>query len=214
MKKSVWTGILIAVLILGLSCAGKKPLGMHGEDWTSVNQNLHQVDGPPAGKDAAAAFRLYRSGAPTKETFAKWCGEYKISRVIDMAGTAKTHELKFQKEGVCPNLQIIYSEKQEVNQPVTEEFLKFFDAEVEKARRDQVGLLFRCTTGSHRTGRLAAYYQMSQKNMGAEDAIEEMNREGVTMFLFEKELVPQVYALDDYIHHRPCSQPKNSCVIP
>ena len=132
--------------------------------------------------------------------------------MIDLAGTAKDHELKFEKEGICPNIQILYSEKQDPNKPVSEDFLKFFDDQVARAKKDGVGLLFRCTTGSHRTGRLAAYYQMKYKDMEPEQAIEDMNKCGVMMPVFENALVPQVYALHDYCQAQPCSQKNGYCV--
>jgi hypothetical protein len=205
-------GILMMLAFLSASCASQKPLPLKGEDWTKVDNNIHQIDGPAPGKNAAMAFRVYRSGVPDKATFAKWCGEYKIARVIDMAGTANNNELKFQKEGVCPDIKIVYSQKQDPTKPVTEEFLKFFDDEIAKAKKDGVGILFRCTTGSHRTGRLAAYYQMKYQGYDAEKAIGDMNKNGVMMPLYEATLVDQVYDLQDYINNKPCSRPK-ACVI-
>jgi len=211
-KNRELTVALIVVLALGLSCAGKKPLGLAGKEWSSTDNNLHQVDGPAAGKSAPEAFRVYRSGSPTKETFAKWCSDYKIGLVIDMAGTAKDHELAFQEKGICPKIKVIYTEKQNPNKPATEEFLNFFDAQIAKARKDGKGILFRCTTGSHRTGRLAAYYQMKYMGLEPPQAIDEMNRNGVLMPVYETTLVRQIYALHDYLHSLPCSQREGSCV--
>jgi protein-tyrosine phosphatase len=203
-----WLWLSIFIISFGFSCANYKA----GENWTPVDNNLHQIEGPAPGKDASRAFRLYRSGAPSKKTFAKWCSKYKIDEVIDMAGTAKDHELAYQKQGVCPNIQVIYSETQYVNQPVTEEFLQFFDQEIEKAKINQAGVLFRCASGSHRTGRLAAYYQMKYQNLSPDQAINEMNKNGEHMAVHEATLVAQVNALNDYIHGRPCSQRKKLCV--
>jgi protein tyrosine/serine phosphatase len=133
-------------------------------------------DGPTAYKGAPEDFRVYRSGAPNRKTFKKWCGEYKIGRMIDLAGNAEKHELKFQKEGICTNIDIIQidhiDKKQDPKKPVSENFLKNFDEQVTKAKKDGVGLLFRCTLGSHRTGRLAAYYRMKYQHMKPEDAID------------------------------------------
>jgi protein tyrosine/serine phosphatase len=211
-KNFKWLWLSILIVGFSVSCANKKPVGLAGKNWTPADNNLHQIEGPAPGKDAPKAFRLYRSGAPTKETFAKWCSEYKIDEVIDMAGTAKEHELAYQKQGVCPNIKVIYSETQDANKPVTEEFLQFFDQEIGKAKLSKTGVLFRCTSGSHRTGRLAAYYQMKYQNLTPDQAINEMNKNGVAMPVYEKTLVAQVKALNDYIHGKPCSQPKNLCV--
>lgn len=185
---------------------------LQGPGWTRKNNNLHQVDGPAPGQGAAPAYRLYRSGAPSRETFAKWCSEYGIERVIVMSGDAEGHEFEYQSQGVCPNLKVIYNVKQTVGQPVSDAFLQWFDDQVESAQRDQVGLLFRCQTGSHRTGRLAAYYQMKYEGLNAKDAIKIMNHLGMLMPLFDLPLKPQVRSLDEFIHGQPCDQKKKACV--
>ena len=207
-KNFKWLWLSIFIMSFVFSCADNKP----GENYTKVDNNLHQIDGPAPGKDASQAFRVYRSGSPSKETFAKWCGEYEIDEVIDMAGTAQTHELAYQQQGVCPNIKVIYSEAQDVNQPATEEFLQFFDQEIEKARLNKTGLLFRCACGCHRTGRLAAYYQMKYQDLTPDQAIREMNKNGKGMSVHQAALVGQINALNDYIHGRPCSQPKKFCL--
>lgn len=56
------------------ACGPKKnvsPELLEGPGWTSVDNNLHQIDGPSPGQPERA-FRVYRSGSPSKETFAKW----------------------------------------------------------------------------------------------------------------------------------------------
>jgi len=210
--KNLLKGMAVLALCLTFSCASQKPLGLAGSNWTLVNNNLHQIEGPAAGTNSAMAFRVYRSGAPSKSTFAKWCGDFQIARVIDMAGTAKNHELAFQAQGICPDIKVIYSEQQDPYVPLTREFLEFFDQEIQKAKTDNVGILFRCTSGSHRAGRLAAYYQMKYQGLTPEQAINEMNKNGVMMPVYEKTLVHQIYALNDYIQNRPCSQAKAYCV--
>lgn len=206
---------IIIFWILSVSCASKKkvqPELLTGPGWTPVDNNLHQIEGPPAGKDAEMAFRVYRSGVPDEKTFAKWCSEYKIQRVIDLAGTADKNERVFQEKGICPEIEIVYSQKQDPAVPLSAEFLKFFDAEIARAKKDQVGILFRCTTGSHRAGRLAAYYQMKYQGLTAEEAIAVMDYNGMLMRLYAPMLHPQVKALYDFIQNQPCSVEKQYCV--
>lgn len=196
------------------ACGPKKnvsPELLEGPGWTSVDNNLHQIDGPSPGQPERA-FRVYRSGSPSKETFAKWCGEYGIERVIVMSGNAASHELEYQAEGVCKDIEVIYDLEQKVGTPVSDGFLEFFEEEVKKAKDDGVGLLFRCHTGSHRAGRTAAYYQMKYQGMNAEDAIVVMDYNGMMMPLFDPALRPQVRAMSDYISGKPCSQEAKSCV--
>jgi hypothetical protein len=206
----------VLVLVIFLSCAPKKgvdPELMQGPGWTPVNNNLHQVDGPPVGAgQPEQAFRVWRSGAPSRETFAKWCSVYHIERVIDMSGTAQDHELKYQAEGVCPDIQVIYSVEQNHAEALSDGFLKYFDAEMARAKADNAGILFRCQTGSHRAGRAAAYYQMKYQGLTADQAIAVMDYNGMLMPLFDPVLRPQVKALYDYIHGEPCSQDRKWCV--
>lgn len=215
-KKKIKFWLISIFLILGsISCASKKdvrPELLSGPGYTRVNNNLHQIEGPPPGKDAPMAFRVYRSGVPDADTFARWCSGYKIKRVIDLAGTADKNERIFQKQGICPEIEIIYSEKQFPEKALSEEFLKFFDEQIQQAQKDQVGILFRCTTGSHRAGRLAAYYQMKYQGLTAEEAIAVMDYNGMLMELYDPVLHPQVRALYEYIHQKPCSQKKEYCV--
>jgi hypothetical protein len=218
MMKKFWgfSVVILVIVSLGLSSCAKKvsvrPELLEGPGYTTFDGNLHQIEGPPPGKDAEPAFRLYRSGVPSRETFAKWCDEYKIQRVIDMAGTADKNELVFQEEGICPDMEIVYSVKQNPTKPVSDGFLEYFDQEIQRAKDDGVGILFRCTTGSHRVGRMAAYYQMKNQGLTVEEAIAVMDYNGMMMDVYGPVLRPQVRALGDYLEGEPCSQKKNACV--
>jgi hypothetical protein len=217
MKTNVkWYWLIIGIMVfISISCAPKKgidPELLSGPGWTSIDNNLHLIEGPPSGRESEMAFRLYRSGVPSRDTFAKWCDEFKILRVIDMAGTADKNELAFQGEGICPEIEIIYSVKQDPAQPLSDGFLEYFDEEIQRAKQDGVGLLFRCTTGSHRVGRLAAYYQMKYQGLSPEEAIAVMDYNGMMMHVYDPILRPQVHALYDYIHGKPCSKTKSFCV--
>ncbi len=210
--------MLAAAVVIAVSagaCVPKKdvdPSLLDGPGWTKVDNNLHQVDGPPAGVDAEADFRVYRSGAPAKETFAKWCEVYKIERVIVMSGTADKNELAYQAEGVCPDIEVVYNVKQSPMEPVSDEFLEFFDQEIERAREDRAGILFRCETGSHRAGRTAAYYQMKHQGLRPDEALAVMDYNGTVMFLFDHTLHPQVRAMHDHMNGKPCSVAERYCV--
>jgi len=206
---------LFIAMALIISCAPKQdvdPSLLEGPGWTEENNNLHLMEGPPPGPDAEDAFRVYRSGAPSKETFAKWCEVYHIERVIDMAGSAPKNEMAFQEEGICPGIEIVYSKKQDPNTPVSDSFIEFFEDEIEQARQDQVGILFRCTTGSHRAGRMAAYYQMKYQGLTAEEAIAVMDYNGMMMYAYDWTLRPQVRAMEDYIQGKECEEAKMFCV--
>jgi hypothetical protein len=183
---------------------------VEGPGWTPLDNNLHQIEGLPP--DGGAAFRVYRSGAPSKKTFAKWCSLYGVERVIVLAGDAGSHELKYQAEGLCPGIEVLYNETQKPEVPLSADFLAFFDAEIARAREDGVGILLRCQTGSHRAGRLAAYYQMKYQGLTSDEAIAVMDHLGMLMPLFDPVLQPQVRALYDFLRQQPCSQKEKFCV--
>jgi protein-tyrosine phosphatase len=205
----------LLLLLAGLlSCAGlgSRELDEH-RGWTLAHDNLHQVDGPKPGPgQPARGFRVYRSGAPSRKTFALWCETYGIERVIVLSGDAEHRELEYQTAGICPDIEVLYDVEQSHAEPVSDGFLELFDREVERARDDGVGLLFRCRTGSHRAGRTAAYYQMKYQGVDVDEAIRIMTRKGVAMWALNPKLVPQVRAMDEYIRGRPCTQPEQYCV--
>lgn len=210
--------ILVQALILTLGCenpfftAAAGP-GRKAPSYTRTNNNLHLVDGDSAGPGhPRRAYRLYRSGVPDKKTFAKWCREYGVDRVIVLSGSAEQNELKYQAEGVCPEIKVIYDIKQHSSR-LSDGFLTWFDEQVAAAQRDRAGLLIRCELGAHRTGRLAAYYQMKYQGLSPDQAIATMNRLGTRMDEADQDLVPQVRGLYDYIQGRPCSQPLSACVV-
>lgn len=213
MKNFCRVTLIMGVLSLVFACAPQKNINpdlLQTPGYTKVDNNLHQIDGPPPG--TGDAFRLYRSGAPPRETYAEWCGKLGIKRAIIMSGDAKEYELAYKKEGICPGVEIIYNVQQDHNQPVSDSFLRWFDKQVEKAKQDKVGLLFRCYTGSHRAGRLAAYYQMKYQGLSVEEAIAVMTHKGMMMPLFNIVLIPQVRAMEDHIKGRPCEEVEWMCV--
>ena len=92
--------------------------------WSAENELLlcggDQIDGPPVGEgQPGRAFRVYRSGVPDKETFARWCSVYKIERAIVMSGSAEKNELAYQKEGICPDIEVVYNVLQNHAAPVS-----------------------------------------------------------------------------------------------
>ncbi len=166
-------------------------------------RNLHLIDQLPNG------FRIYRSGLPTEEDFREF-NKLGIEEMAVLSGDARHRE--FQYSRLAPDLKVVFNEKQSGSEPLTASFLKWFDDWASEARKEGKVIAFRCRCGCHRTGRLAAYYQMKYQNLTAEDAIVIMNQYGVNMFL-HPELIPQIRSLEDYIHDRPCSQPEKHCVV-
>lgn len=173
-------------------------LGFSALSWGS---NLHLIE-----QDKDNGFAIYRYGDPNAKDIAEM-KSLGISEVMVLSGNAFDKE----NEGGVGGLKVFYNEEQDPNIPVTEDFLKTFDKWVEDAKDTGKKIAFRCECGCHRTGRLAAYYQMKYQNLTYEDATIIMNAHGHWM-LFHRNLWPQVKAMEDYINGKPCSVEQKYCV--
>jgi hypothetical protein len=168
----------------------------------SAGNNLNLIENLPNG------FAIYRSGKPDRDDVAEYC-EHGITEMAVLAGNAAEHELKYAE--ACPTLKVVYDVKQDADEPISEEFLAWFDSWVESARQEGKKIVFRCNCGCHRTGRLAAYYQMKYQNMTLEDALVVMYERGKN-WARHRNLEPQVRAIADYLNGEPCSQKPKYCV--
>jgi protein-tyrosine phosphatase len=126
-----------------------------------------------------------------------------------LSGNAEEYE--DQMQDFCPSLKVIYNKKQSHAVPLTKIFLEDFDNWIQSAQKEGKKIAFRCNCGCHRTGRLAAYYQMKYQNIPMADALAIMNKHGKYMLFFPS-LKPQVKALNDYINGSPCSTKERYCV--
>lgn len=168
-------------------------------------QNLHLIDSEPE-----TGFAIYRMGQPDADEIKRLC-DLGVEEIFVLSGNADKHELKHQDQ--CPSLRVVYNEKQNPKKPLTNEFLEDFDNWVSEARTVGKKIAFRCNCGCHRTGRLAAYYQMKYQKITASDAIAIMMKHGKWMILYPS-LDNQVRALEDYIKGRECRQKTKYCVMP
>jgi protein-tyrosine phosphatase len=149
--------------------------------------NLHLIEQLPNG------FAIYRSGKPRVEDLDRF-KRLGITEIAVLSGNAEKHELKHRE--VYPELEVVYNEKQTHRRLPDETFLDWFDQWVEDARQTGKKIAFRCNCGCHRTGRLAAYYQMRWQNLTYEDAAIIMKKHGRRMF-FYPHLFDQVKVLEE-----------------
>lgn len=181
--------VLFGAVVLGSSCGGG-------------NNPMTVVDRGENG------FALYRSGQPEPEALKQWC-DAGVKTVFALNGRA--NEYKEALEKACPGVKIIYDVAQDPGNAVDRTFLELFDQELSRAKAAGYGVLFHCSCGCHRTGRLAAYYRMKYNAWTPERAIEEMNDIGRDMDNHPS-LPAQVNALYDFLQERTCTQPASSCV--
>ncbi len=164
--------------------------------------NLKLIASDPDG------FALYRSGRPKAKDMKELCNK-NIEEMMVLSGTADDHEYKYQEH--CPTLKVTFNKVSSARVPLTASFLKEFDAWVEDAKKRGVKIAFRCECGCHRTGRLAAYYQMKYQGITSEDANIIMKKHGKYMWL-HRQLPKQVRALENFIKNEPCSEEQKHCV--
>jgi hypothetical protein len=195
-REDAGIGKAVTVALLLLFC-----LLFHGR--TAPARNLHLIEELPNG------FKLYRSGTPSKADLKEFHA-LGIREIAVLSGDADKRELRYPH--LVPDLEVVYNETQKGSKPLTASFLRWFDQWVGEARAEGKVIAFRCRCGCHRTGRLAAYYQMKYRSLSVEQALDLMGRRGKKMFL-HGHLWLQVRALEDYIHGRPCSQKRKYCVV-
>jgi hypothetical protein len=160
-------------------------------------------------EDPSTGFAIYRSGRLSSKGLEELCRQG-VEEMVVLSGTGMEREC-LHLEGPCADLWVRFDTPQQAERPVSEEFLKAFDAWVEEARSSGRRIAFRCRHGWHRTGRLAAYYQMKYQGASVDEAKATMHRIGRMMWLHPY-LDPQVEALSDYLEGRPCSTARQHCV--
>ncbi|MEQ1876843.1 MAG: hypothetical protein ABL958_09360 [Bdellovibrionia bacterium] len=166
--------------------------------------NLHLIDA-----DAKTGFAIYRTGKPSSTDMKELC-KLGVTEIAVLSGDAQKVEIKNQV--ACPTLKVVYNVEQSAKIPLTEKFISDFDKWVLDSHALGKKIAFRCSCGCHRTGRLAAYYQMKYQGYSVAAALKAMNEYGKFMWL-HPELKPQVYALNDFIQGKTCSTNKKYCVL-
>lgn len=159
-------------------------------------------------EDPESGFAIYRSGRLSPAELSDLCA-LGVEEIVVLDGRGAERECSF-RGATCPGLRVRYDVAQDEDRPVSAEFLLAFGSWVDEARADGRKVAFRCRLGSHRTGRLAAFYRMRFEGVAAADAIDEMLAIGQVMWLHPS-LDQQVMAYGDLIAGRPCSGPNEHC---
>jgi len=155
-------------------------------------------------------YSMNRSGQPKENNVEEIC-EVGIKKVFALNGEGRKYAEALKAK--CPGAEVVYDIVQNPDGMVEKEFLQSFDLQVAEARAEGKGILFHCSCGCHRTGRLAAYYRMKYQGWSAQAAIEEMNDIGEDMDTHPN-LPAQILGMEDYIHGRTCSQSPEFCYAP
>ncbi len=180
--------LLLLFFLIGSACAN----------------NLHLID-----HDSESGFALFRSGYPRSAEDIKEICALGITEIMVLSGDAEKYEKRYQE--VCPELKVIYNTKQDEREALDTTFLDLFDQWIAKSKKNGTKIIFRCRCGCHRTGRLAAYYQMKYQNLNNVDAKILMKEHGKWMWFYPG-LKPQVDAMYDYLQGQPCSTEPKFCL--
>jgi protein-tyrosine phosphatase len=197
--------ILLLVLASGYFVASRPQDTIEARVNPDGVNNLHLVDADPA-----TGFAIYRLGEPDADDIRGLC-QLGVSEIAVLAGSALEHEIAHQEQ--CPELRVVYNHEDDLS-PLSAQWLAEFDAWVERARADGRKIAFRCSCGCHRTGRLAAYYQMRYRGLSAKDAWDLAQSRGMAMHVVDTfaSLQQQIIALEEHIQGLPCSQGEY-CVV-
>ena len=175
---------------------------LHNPD--AIN-NLHLID-----EDPDTGFAIYRLGEPDADDIEALC-DLGVDEIAVLAGTALEHEIAHRDR--CPRLRVVYNHEDDLA-PLDRGWLEAFDAWVERARDEGLKIAFRCSCGCHRTGRLAAYYQMKHRGLSARDAWDLALARGSVMHAVDYfgSLQEQILALEEHIRGVPCAEGEH-CVV-
>jgi len=114
-------------------------------------------------------FAVYRSSNPGQAEWSAVCGDWKTDFVVLNDDRWQKREERYGKR--CPNSTVVYARSQSISRGLDRDFLVFFDQIIARARAEGRKVLFHCTLGVHRTGRLAAYYELKHEGWSLDRAL-------------------------------------------
>lgn len=171
---------------------------------TGCVSNPHLMEAEPQ-----TGYEIYRTGRLTKAEFAALC-QQGVRQMVVMDGSADRRECAWRDE-LCPEMVVRYDQEQDVEDPLSEDFLAAFEGWVREAKLEGEKIAFRCFQGYHRAGRIGAWYRMRFQNLPPDAAWALLEHYGRFLWL-HPQLEPQVEALWDHVHDRPCSTEARFCV--
>ncbi len=193
-------------------------------------KNLHRIDPPEGAPDSG--FAIYRTGKPTFADYEHLVCDLGVTEIFVLSNNGESTEgaynVREAREGRCPTKQIVVHnfDQTVAKHALTQGFLDAFDDWVRTAQREGKKIAFRCNCGCHRTGRLAAYYQMKYMGLSVAETKKDLYRfahpgkypveigDDLYWLAVAHPLHQQIRALNDQIYGRSCSTRKKYCVDP
>ncbi len=131
--------------------------------------NLECIGGDCRGR----GYAVYRSSNPGPAEWSAVCGDWKTDFVVLNDDRWQKREERYRKH--CPNGTVVYAASQSTSRYLDRAFLAFFDQVIARARAEGRKVLFHCKLGVHRTGRLAAYYELKHEGRSLDQALEDFD---------------------------------------
>jgi hypothetical protein len=131
--------------------------------------NLECLGGDCRGR----GYAVYRSSEPGDAEWRAVCGEWKTDFVVLDDDRWQRREENYRKH--CPHGAVVYAGSQRTSRSLDRDFLAFFDQVIARARAEGRKVLFHCKLGVHRTGRLAAYYELKHEGWSLDRALEDFD---------------------------------------
>jgi len=131
--------------------------------------NLECLGGECHGR----GYAVYRSSDPGGGEWRAVCGEWKTDFVVLDDDRWQRREENYRKH--CPHGAVVYAGSQRTSRSLDRDFLAFFDQVIARARAEGRKVLFHCKLGVHRTGRLAAYYELKHEGWSLDRALEDFD---------------------------------------
>ncbi|MBC7386895.1 MAG: dual specificity protein phosphatase family protein [Cryobacterium sp.] len=189
-------------LISGLFLAALQFTSHDAHALGRMKQNMHLIQEDQKG------FAIYRTSEPNAADMQNFC-KLGITEMMVLSGDGQIDTDLAKK--YCPQLKVVYNTQQTAKIPMSGDFLDGFDSWVKESQAMGKKIAFRCHCGCHRTGRLAAYYQMKYMGYSAEAANKDLRKFAKYMILYPF-LDNQVRALHDYVEGKSCSEKEKYCV--
>jgi hypothetical protein len=130
-------------------------------------RNLECIGGDCHGP----GYAVYRSSEPGPLEWKAVCGAWKTDFFVLDDDSWQKRDRAYKRQ--CPNGTVVYAKSQSVATNLDTDFLAFFDRVIVRARSEGRKVLIHCRLGTHRTGRLAAYYGLKFEGWTLARALED-----------------------------------------
>ena len=163
-------------------------------------------------------YAVYRSSEPGPPEWKAACGAWKTDFVVLDDDGWQQRDRAYKRH--CPNGSVVYAKSQSVATNLDTDFLSFFDRVILRARSEGRKVLIHCRLGTHRTGRLAAYYGLKFEGWTLARALEDFEEHVALvarLFAFNKngQVRCQIRGIAAFLQDPSAPQPSEAshCIV-